>query len=197
MRERFQGYTGKLAESEVLGSPEKIPNPEEYIPFKQALEIVRGLQLSEPSDPESRFPNEVHATLADILQLEDYRQVEYYTALGSPLDRFHGIDAFFEIETGRGRVTITLDITQNPHKKDYKADIVIQWPREGLDVREPEDQRIWREKVKELAEEIIEVLRRKAGDKIAILSEEEIDRIRNIHRMENYQRLPKKSATNG
>jgi hypothetical protein len=188
----FEGYTGGMAENEVLGETifektEKEKEQEfrgEYVSFEQAVDIVKNPKLQpfkDPTEPhEKPFPYDVQATLVDLLSLANYKQVRFYTAVGSYLDKKYGVDAFFELDLGEGNfVRATLDMTQNPNKQEYKADIVFQWPREGLDRRDPGDRAVWLDKVREVAKEVASVLQTEArvkGIAIKALNEEQIEK---------------------
>ena len=188
MANKFEGYTGKIAESEVLGetTPEEKEREKEfngeYISFKQAVELVKdnGRQpFEDPTNPEEKpFPHDLHATLVEMLSFDNYEQLRFYTAVGSYLDKKHGVDAFVELDLGGGDlVRATLDMTQNPNKQDYKADVVFQWPNEGLDRKDPSDRVAWQDKVSEVSKELTDVLTteaRVAGKTIRSLNEEEI-----------------------
>ena len=188
MPNKFEGYTGHLAEGEVLGEtkPEQKEREKEfegeYINFNQAVDIVKDTDFQPFKDPtnphEKPFPHDVHATIVDLLSLDNYEQVRFYTAVGSYLDRKHGVDAFFELDLGNGEsVRATLDMTQNPHKRDYEADVVFQWPRDGIDRRDPGDRIVWRDKVNEVARDAADVLSataRAEGKTMRSLGEKEI-----------------------
>ena len=188
MREKFEGYTGKIAESEVLGetTPEQKERESEfngeYITFEQAIDLVKDDEyqpFKDPTNPhEKPFPHDVHATLIQELALDSYAQLRFYTAVGSELDKKHGVDAFFELDLGNGKsVRATLDMTQNPNKRDYKADVVFQWPNEGLDRKDPDDRVVWQDKVSEISKELRDVLETEARlkeENIRSLSEDEI-----------------------
>jgi len=61
------------------------------------------------------------------LGVEEWSEVALYTAVGSPLDRFHGIDAFFEFH---GTI-VSIDLTVG-RKGSHKADLVIKpWDLTG------------------------------------------------------------------
>jgi len=192
MREKFEGYTGKISESEVLGET-KTEQAEakrefggEYIGFRQAVDLVKDVQpFKDPADPhEKPFPHDLHATLAEALSLDNYEQLRFYTAVGSYLDKKHGVDAFFELDLGNGKsARATLDMTQNPKKQDYKADVVFQWPSEGLDRKDPGDRAAWQDKLREVSKELKDVLEaeaRLAKTNIRSLSEKEIEESRRI-----------------
>lgn len=188
MANRFEGYTGKIAESEVLGetTPEQKEKESEfngeYINFQQAVDLVKDVErqpFKDPTNPhEKPFPHDLHATIVEMLSLDNYEQVRFYTAVGSYLDKKHGIDAFVELILDNGNlVRATLDMTQNPNKQDYKADVVFQWPNDGIDRKDPSDRITWQDKVNEVAKELSEVLKteaRVAGKTIRSLNEKEI-----------------------
>ena len=149
-------------EREMLGELRKGIEKEQYQPYNEALDFVRENQPFDPSDPDPRFANDLHATIADALRLKDYKHLEFYTAVGSNLDQFHGVDAFIEWHTDpennpKAVQRVTLDITINPQKgESYKADVLIYVPSEGLDPKE--DREEFAELVNNTAEEILEKL---------------------------------------
>ncbi len=160
------GYTGGLVENEMLGTArleqEKRARAKiEYQPYQEALATVRENQPGDPSDPEARFANDLHATIAEILGLEDYNQLRFFTAVGSTLDRFHGVDGFFELQTDHSDPAqvfrVTIDITINPQKGgQYKADHVIEVPTDGLDPKE--DKEAFAALVNDTAQQIVRLL---------------------------------------
>ena len=196
--EKFRGYTGKIAESEVLGETakpeyEKKMAMEGYITYDQAMDLVKDFQpFQDPTDPyENRFPQDVHATLADLLKLQNFSQLRYYTAIDSPLDRLHSVDAFFELDLGNGQcMRVTLDMTQNPNKEDYKADVVFQWPREGLSYEDPDDKSFWKDKVQEIAYQLFEVFGQKIDlTNLRSLTKEELETSKQISEQQRQKRL--------
>ena len=122
------GYTGKLFEQEVLATCQVSWDGHSYVPFQKALRLVRENQPWDPTDPSKRAGEDLHAQVAIALELDDFSELSFLSALGTPLDFFHGIDALFE---WRGRV-VTIDLTTNPHKDSYKADLIIR-PEDGDD----------------------------------------------------------------
>lgn len=96
---------------------------------KRAREAVEKMQpWPDPSDPSPEFANDLHATLADKLGLEDYADLEFYTAVNSHLDLYFGQDAFFKIKIGDKEIIVSLDLTANPDKVSSKADVIIHVP---------------------------------------------------------------------
>lgn len=141
-------YTGGMLEEEMLGKTESKLEKykldlKEYITYNDAIEIVKRIQPkdSDPTDPDPYFARDLHATLAENLELEDYSDLEYYTAVKSRLDFLHGVDAFFEWKLPDGRILrVTLDITKNREKKEHKADVVSWVDEEDLDLDDHKEQ---------------------------------------------------------
>lgn len=123
---------GEVRRVEFEGGEEEV---EAYLPFKMAVQSVKERKLFSPTDPEPEFANDLHATIGELLGLEDLGQLEYYTALapdGSPLtslDFDHGVDAFFELTEGEGkeRERVTFDVSFRDKEK-VKADVLVQLP---------------------------------------------------------------------
>lgn len=92
--------------------------PEGYLSFKDALDYARKHQ---PSPFErSKTVKELRAKVA--LYCDDKNEaVKFYTAVGTPLDIYHGVDAFFE----QGRRIATLDVSMRD-KEEYKADVLVR-----------------------------------------------------------------------
>jgi len=80
-----------------------------------------------PSEPESEWMYNMHASFAEILCPEDYDKLRYYTAVDSMLDFRYGIDAFFVLMQKNGSLTLTLDCTIGKSKNSPRADLVITW----------------------------------------------------------------------
>ena len=139
-------FSGRMFEADVLGSvvvktkwmerARKMGITEVgYLPFEKAVELAREFQHGDPTNPEKNFANDLRLAIIerlekrDFLKLGDEDNVKFYSALGMPLDVFHGIDAFIEF-TDRLSVThrVTLDETANPAKLEggHKADIVFE-----------------------------------------------------------------------
>jgi len=147
------GITGKIVEKEVFGkSPEtstetrEASGHEEYLSFRVAMLEIKKDQDSpeskiDPSDPDKEFANDLHASIAEEMTPEDYERLRFYTAIDTVLDRFHGVDGFMEFDLDGGEtIVITLDVTTNPNKLDYKADVIILIPSEGVDRKvDPEE----------------------------------------------------------
>ena len=153
------GYTGHLLEQESFGEP--LLSEEEkkrYMKYGDAMNLLKEKQAFEPSDPEPRFANDLHASVAERLGLEDYGKLKFFSSVGSPLDIYHGVDAFLELEGKDGKKhVVTMDISGNPNKNKGKADVLINMPFEGLDPKE--DKEKYMEKISETTNEIAEKLK--------------------------------------
>ena len=114
------GYTGRLFEEEVLLRCHF--SWKGYVPFRESERLVEANQPWDPADPSTRGASDLHTQVAMALELENWDELRLFSALKTPLDVFHGIDAFFEWQ---GWV-VTLDLTCDPHKENCKADFMIR-----------------------------------------------------------------------
>ena len=115
------GLTGRLFESEVLPRLSDAWRHQGYFDEKRSFDWVRQNQEWNPSDPSNKIANNLHCSVAEKLELDDYNELKFYSALNSPLDYYYGIDAFLELD---GDV-YTLDLSINSHKEEAKADMVV------------------------------------------------------------------------
>ncbi len=113
-------FTGGEIEEEVIGHAVVNWNGD-YLPYNQALKDVMAHQPWDPTDPEPRFASDLHSCVAEELGIDDLSRLELYTAVGSALDVYHGVDCFFRFN---GKI-VTIDLTVNPNKDEYKADLVL------------------------------------------------------------------------
>lgn len=151
------GYTGRLFEEDILRPCKDIPCDGKYIPYRMALDLVRGHQPWKPEDPNTRPANDLHAYICEKAGIEDYSSVKLLTALDTHLDKFHGVDAVAEYEAngrngGKVIIDITLDLSLNPAKKShgYKADVIVG----GIDDKDLEA----------AADQVAELLRERAQE---------------------------------
>jgi hypothetical protein len=117
------GYTGKLFEEEAFGRCGGSWDGKTHLDFDDSIEYAKANQPPgwRTTDPAPRFSGDLFATVALKLGLEDWSELKLYSAVGSPLDRFHSIDAFFEY---KGEI-VTVDVTLDDAKKEYRADFII------------------------------------------------------------------------
>lgn len=133
-------YSGRLNERDVLGefkaTPEGIKayraavDKHGYMTFRDAMDLVRRYTKEDPTNPSQPFAKELRLAVIEQLGLEDEKdmdRVRFFSAVGTPLDVFHGIDGWIEFVPDQGPPRIvTLDATLNPGKEEHKADIIIQ-----------------------------------------------------------------------
>lgn len=106
---------------------EELYKKDTYIPYDQAMELVRKSQPFNPENPSPSFAKMLHANIKQFLSLGEHISLKFYTAVGSHLDRHHGIDAFFEISDAEGAIAArtTMDIKKYNPEKSIKADQLI------------------------------------------------------------------------
>jgi len=152
--EKGFGYTGRELERDVFGKFEGTSgfkkryrelaskdNGEKsgYLPRGKAIDLIREFYKDDPTAPLKPFSRDLRLEIADVLRLtpEQEENLKFYTAVGeTPLDLYHGVDAWIEYGTGKNdRVEVTLDVTKNTQKieQGHKADVIIP------DVPEPEN----------------------------------------------------------
>lgn len=128
---------GRLFEREMLAVCQTGWNGHSYVSFQQALWLVENNQPWDPTDPSTRAAEDLHCQVALALGLEDFTELSFLSALGSPLDLFHGVDGLFEWKGG----IVTIDLTVDPNKVNYKADLSSNQIRYRSDVIiRPEDE---------------------------------------------------------
>ena len=72
-------------------------------------------------EPRTRYAKDFFAELRKHFPGELARKLKLYCSLGTPLDWWHGIDGFVELE----KSVVTLDLTTVENKQDVKADILV------------------------------------------------------------------------
>ncbi len=135
-----RGYFGKELEEDIFGHVKatkefqefykKIVKKNGYVEYGPAIRLVREFTEQDPTNPEKEFLNDLRLEIADQLELEEDEigGLLAFSAVGTPIDRWHGVDAFIELDIGddrRGPIVITLDATLNSKKDEYKADVII------------------------------------------------------------------------
>ncbi len=115
MSHSYSGYTGHLFEEEVIGRCRVTHNG--HMRWREAMELVRKNQPAALPITARRLRNRVAERIGDTVGT-----LKFFTAVGTPLDFFHGVDGFFEFKG----VVVTIDVTMNPHKDSGKADIIVQ-----------------------------------------------------------------------
>ena len=133
-------WSGRLSEKDSFGefkpglgyevAYKQIANERGYVNFIQAMTLVRehGNPKVDATDPSKPLARELRIAVIDELGLEDKDQdrIKFFSAVGTALDHFHGVDGWIEFQPEEGPpVIVTLDVTLNTKKLEHKADIII------------------------------------------------------------------------
>lgn len=155
---------GKLIESELLGETRKeiafldeLNEMPTYLKYRQSVEFTKSHQRGDPFNPKRFFPKSLRDGLKgeEMLNITTEDQLGFYTVLNSALDRYHGVDAFFEYKGKDRSILLTIDVTSNPSKDSYKADVVLAIPSEGLDPHDPEYAELISQYVEQIKEKLL------------------------------------------
>ena len=108
------GYTGKTFEREVLGEC-KVRVIHGKLKFNRLVSQIRWNQPENPYYP-TRERSNFHRAVASELEGRGVHgsALGLFTAVGTPLDRYHGIDGFFSFEGIMVSVDCTLDPNMDP-----------------------------------------------------------------------------------
>lgn len=140
-------YTGRLFEFDFCGKVVDChKSGAEYQPWYRSMnQIVGRFSRGAEENPAQWDINDPYGLCSDLfyyiavaLKVDNMQQLEVFPAFGTAFDIYHGVDLFFRYQ---GRIC-TIDLSCNPYKDTYKADVMIC----------PEDD------LKEVAEEIANVL---------------------------------------
>lgn len=116
----LRGYTGRIFEWEVLG--QCTVHAHGYMKYWDAVQEVMDHQAQNPVRPmgeTSRFYDAVASELRN--RGLNPAQLKVYSAVGSTLDRYHGVDGFFAFQG----IVVTVDCTISPHKDETKARVLV------------------------------------------------------------------------
>lgn len=137
-------------------------NPETgYLSYNTAMELIKKFQPGDKeavTNPQRDFMRELRLSVLEKMNLseEDEKKTDNlksYTAVGSPLDIFHGVDAFltFKDENKKKTAVVTIDISLR-QKVQFKADIC-----EYGEIPPPEeDEGEYLKRIEHLAEQVTE-----------------------------------------
>lgn len=159
--------TGRLIEEDLLGTVDNSITFEEaqalgrrlnhQVGLEEALKHVRKIQPRDSclTDPKTPFAKALHTELAKRLFPSQPDRIRYYVSIGSILDYWHGVDAFFDIIGRNGKHwNITIDVKSHEDRvEDIKADVLIVCPSTGLDPIIDKEE--WQELVSKAAQDII------------------------------------------
>lgn len=107
--------SGNQFEYLVLG--ECTASEDGYRSFFEAMRLARKCQPTKKTEIVEMLERELAVLVGS--------DVEYFTAVRTPLDYFHGVDAFFVC----GGLVVTLDATINDDKHCCKADILVTYEK--------------------------------------------------------------------
>lgn len=130
-----------------------------YLPFNKSIELAKRFQPGNPENPDKAFLKEILLAVQDELGIDpDSGSVKAYTAIGTPLDKFHGVDAFLSIEHEGRKLMVTIDATKRPEKQagGGKADIIV-----GELPNPDEDEEGFLKAVEKIGERISKIMREK------------------------------------
>lgn len=144
-----------------------------YVSYNDALDLARQSQPGDPTNPQADFLRELRLELIERLGIESDAQAELvngYTAVGTPLDVLHGVDAFVVVSHEGYDIPVTLDATLRPEKlervaaaSDFgpKADVLVG---EVPDLGEDED--AYLQAIEEVAIEVMKKVYEKIEQEI-------------------------------
>lgn len=130
--------------------------------FSDAINLVKGSQPKHLPFFAKNLEKQLATDMESELGSEDV-QLDFFTAINSHLDRGYGVDGFFTIKTEFGEVILTIDLTSNPNKVNYKADYILTVPDGGFD--EIEERKEIIDFNKEEARKLTEMYTNKIKDK--------------------------------
>lgn len=156
---------GKIAEIFLLGRPRLDPQlAEKYVSFAESVKMVRGAQPWDPAEPKKPFLRALKEEMAEELGLksvEEKKRLKIFTAVDSPLDRWHHADLFVELEDEKGEKSkiVTNDNSIKSRKiseETTKADVLFG------EVPDPdEDKDGYKEAIRQIAKDNIKALNSK------------------------------------
>lgn len=163
-------YSGRELEVDLFGKPkfprgyietlQRLAGDRGFLPYQKSQELIREYYPEDSTHPSKEFARDLRLALCDALELEgdDGDAIKFYSAVGTPLDHFHGVDGWVEIDLDNGKggflhAEVTLDATKRPEKLEegHKADVIIG------NVAAPDDEK-YLEEVDKYASEIAELL---------------------------------------
>lgn len=139
----FEYYPGRFLEKDLVGGGaskvfiERLKqkgDKKNYLSFADSLSLIRETYQGDPTNPDKELPRDLFVELRDKLGLLDEEtegdRLKFFSAIGTPLDIFHGVDCWFEFVNPGGRcLVVTVDITQNIESamngEKNKADLII------------------------------------------------------------------------
>lgn len=152
-------YLGPKINWDPIYAKHRLHEKGKELNLKQWVELFKKAYPLDPQSPEEKWGKDIFDFTAKELGLdiEEPKGLSFYNATGSGLD-YRGIDCFFIFKNPKTKkeAFITIDITDNPQKDEWKADKILHaFP----DWRSKEDEYI--KEMEEAAEEIAKGLKNK------------------------------------
>jgi hypothetical protein len=121
-REKYDQLYSEMKAKHVSDSPERMGVA--YLPRKEAMDLI--LETALPLKPKQPFIVGLRDKIVQKLGVEDPKSVRVFSAVKTPLDIYHGVDAFVRYTPTQGKpIDVTLDITEQSSKENFKADVVL------------------------------------------------------------------------
>lgn len=161
------GLTGGMAEDSILGLVVNAMGFQDfkakgvYMKFREALNFVKSHQPAAPTNPEKRFARDLRSAVAQILNAKN-EALKFFTAVGSPLDFYHGVDGFITYQHPTcGEIFATMDVKTYQPEQGCKANVLIVYPSDDLDIdHNAQDLQAWNKIIETAARELVAVIRR-------------------------------------
>lgn len=160
---------------ERVKKPSRSPQFPYYVEYSDAMALVRNFQPIDKTDPERKrfspsnpktpFTKDLRLEIVEFLGFSDEEAegVKIFTAVGTPLDAFHGVDAVVEIEG----IPVTLDATlrTEDQKGVGKVDVVDYGEIPNAD--DSEEEQAYFARVAEIAKKVAAQYTKKKKERIA------------------------------
>jgi len=145
----------EVAQKEAFGDSmsEKELKTMNYEYYKNAMDLVKA--KGKETEAITEFSKELKKKIAKKISIEE-RQIKIINAVGTPLDKYHGVSAWVEIAEQSivgGKVIITLDIFADEENRREKADVIFQKPECGFSPKVDDEE--YNETLSSVAENII------------------------------------------
>jgi hypothetical protein len=170
--EQHDQTSGRLFEFDVLGAPitksawykragELGAAKNGYLSYEKSVQLAREFQRDDPVNPSQNFVKDLRLAIIEKMMDRGYLargnedHVKFFSALGTPLDIFHGIDAFVEFADGvNGSHIVTLDETTDHEKmlSGHKAQILFSPPSDAV-----EDEAAYLHDIDQLANDAVKI----------------------------------------
>ncbi len=112
-----------------------------FLPYEKSVQLAHEYQPGDPTNPSKDFANDLRLAIIErleergLLEPGNEDNVKFFSAVGMPLDIFHGVDAFVEVLDAKNNAyRVTLDETTNPRKlaEGHKANLVFAPPADAV-----------------------------------------------------------------